>query len=335
MKRMISMVFLGLLLVLMGCSKSVDIDWEGVTITVNEYARMPQEFQTGNRPTYVVAYTVSGNPPDNFLGYDSLGLIEVYDETGQMCSSFAPISGGQDDVLVKDTIEVVASNTCSNPTSKVQFIFRASNTELLDYVGEKKTFSVKEQPSERVAAILSDWNQKRQQEAEERREAAEEQARLQAEKEVKIQELQESYDAKLQECLYSDAAMQACLSSSNLYVDAINAIRENYNACLANPKPSICYPGFDEIVEDTGERIEKEDGIYIVYRLKPNHNGETILNNLIAQETEKQEDICTRYDIKDYCIKTVKEELCVGNEYCAYLETKCSEGLSIATCTAS
>ncbi len=177
MKRnIILIVFVVSLLVLVGCTKSADITYEGINIKVTEYAKVPTEIviykniiyhrslgarevpiaETTEKPYRVVKIVVSGNPPSNYPAANALSVFSIYDEDGTQCSGGNPINKeALDDVLVKGEVEVIGLLTCKNPDAKKsQFIFRESNTEGLDAVSDKFWVNLAQQPSESTLNVI-------------------------------------------------------------------------------------------------------------------------------------------------------------------------------------
>ena len=150
-----------------GGSKTVDIFWEDVEITINQVSKIPSEFdETYNQ--YSLQYEITGSPNDNFYTGDSLDLISVYDENGNQCS-LLPISGMNKDLLVVEKIEVVGLIGCRQSTdSELQFIFRDSTNEISQSVAGKVFKEVEKSPiSEVNNTLVSYYDSKEEYEDEE------------------------------------------------------------------------------------------------------------------------------------------------------------------------
>lgn len=172
------------LALLMGCTgetKTANILWDNVDVTVTEYANVPtdvavyqstyttysqlagaeQKTETVTKPYRVVKLTLSGDPHDHFYAYDVIGALSIYDEDGSMCSSIHPISGQNDDVLVKGKVELIGLITCKNQNAeKSQFIFRESTTQGLNEVGDKFFVDLADKPSDETLQAIREWSSK-------------------------------------------------------------------------------------------------------------------------------------------------------------------------------
>lgn len=318
MKNKISIIVSLFILVifLTSCSQTANIGWEGVNVKLLEYSKVPKEYT--NNSLEIMRLKVSGSPRDHYYASQILEVMEFLDSKGSSCG-LDILEGFDTDILLVGSGDISFLIDCDNTEGERNVIFRNSAEELLDSISAKWKITPSENPSNKAKTLLDKWETEATEQAKAIKEQEEKIKAEQAEKVQKINELQKEYNKLMQECLNSNEGMNNCLNNEN-NLDEINEIKERYNNCISDPNKyvylngGICW----EFMDIFNSGIE---GNRLVYTLKPNHNGENILNDEINKILEKQKYQCeTENSNQNYCEKKANEELCTNNEYCGYIE---------------
>ncbi len=165
-KYIVIIIFSLLVIILSGCSQSANIVWDNVKITINSVSKMPSDVDLGRETTHLLSYTVKGNPHDTYRGDDAAQVMNLYDDTGEQCFFADFISGVHDDVVVKGEITVIVAIDCykNKNTNSILFVFKDSNNEFLDSIGDKFSVKVREEPTADEIILLNDLIKKKENE---------------------------------------------------------------------------------------------------------------------------------------------------------------------------
>lgn len=170
MKKVI-MGFIILIVFLTGCSKTADIGWEGVSVKLLEYSKVPADYIKGTtyedyykgtvyetQQVEVLRLEISGSPQDHYYASQILDVMEILDSTGNGCNyvNTNSIEDKDNDILLTGKGDATFLFSCG-ANGEMNVIFRNSAEELLDFISAKWKLMPAEKPSNTARVLLDKW----------------------------------------------------------------------------------------------------------------------------------------------------------------------------------